>query len=390
MIVHHSSPVPVPSSDEQIPCSPTDSSLIPAGTVPPSPAPIQKILDLDQTRVTPSSICTPMNDPGSGTIGRPSSTKSALSDSLREAAVYFNEPLVRFPNSMSDYLPIDDYFAVPVKSEDSRQTSARGDLSEVESVENPSDYNQQRKTLVDLTNKEPNAIDVDKMPKEQAQLILEKGYHARIYRRADGQCRLRIKLLAFHPKDDNDGRWDDETPFKLAVHEEEKLVSRLSAVIRETRITSPSDSALDEVFATGKFPAYLDIDPNWDVAKDSQSINHSPTEMQKRDSTWGQHTGLYDGTGYGARSSSRPVTGVTETADVPCTRIPGAFTDHENEAPMIIRRLWDNTYPHSPNADSSVKATVADPTISAAQGQPESLLEDYEALQDMMNVRGNA
>jgi hypothetical protein len=232
---------------------------------------------------------------------------------------------------------------------------------------------------------------MENTPEEKAQLILEKGYHARVYRRADGQRRLRIRLLAFDPDDgDDESRWDTETPFRLAALEEDKLASQISAIIRETGITSMSHGRIDEAFAAGKLPAYLDVDPDWDVAKDSQSHLHSPTTTtRKRDSTWGQHTGLYDGTGYGAGSSSRPVTGVTETADIPRTRIPETFIDHENEAPVIIRRLCDNTYPHIPGTDSHVQATAAGPATSEAQERPQSDLDNYKVFQGMLNPRSN-
>ncbi|KAI4922773.1 hypothetical protein J4E90_001207 [Alternaria incomplexa] len=361
LYVHHSSPVPVPSPYEQIPQSPADSSLILDGTVPPSPAPIQKILDSEKTMVRSSP---------------------AYTHGLREAAVYFNEPLVRFPNPGSEYLPIDDCFSLPAKSEDLGQTSAREDPSGVDHVDNSPVYNKPDKPSEDATTEVSNATNTDRTPEEHAQLILEKGYQACVYRRADGECRLKINLLAFCHEDDDDCEWNIKTQIRFAAAEEEKLASQLSAIIRNVGLTSMSDSELDEAFATGKLPANLDVDPSWQVVEE--------VNMGKRDSSWGEHTGLYDGSGYGSSSSSRPVTGVTETADVPHTRIPGAFVDHENEAPMIIRRLWDNTYPHSPDTDSPVKATVADPAISAAQEQHNNPLQDYEAFQGMLDLGGSA
>ncbi|KAI4711728.1 hypothetical protein J4E89_003170 [Alternaria sp. Ai002NY15] len=383
LYVHHSSPVPVPPSYEQIPQSPADSSLIPDGTVPLSPAPIQKILDSEKTMIHSPPAYTQAYEPSLEAMRKPASTKSALSDSLREAAVYFNEPLVRFPNPGSDYLPIDDCFSLPAKSEDLGQTSAREDPSGVDRIDNSPVYNNPDKPSEDATTKISNETNTDRTPKEHAQLILENGYQASVYRRADGECRMKIKLLAFcNEDDDDDSGWNNETPIRYAAAEEEKLASQLSAIIRDAGLTSVSDSELNEAFATGKLPAYLDVDPSWHVAEE--------VKMGKRDSSWGEHTGLYDGSGYGSRSSSRPVTGVTETADVPRTRIPGAFVDHENEAPMIIRRLWDNTYPHSPDTDSPVKATVADPAISAAQEQHNNPLQDYEAFQGMLDLGGSA
>ncbi|KAI4632867.1 hypothetical protein J4E80_000226 [Alternaria sp. BMP 0032] len=382
LYVHYSSPVPVPSPYEQIPQSPADSSLIPDGTVPPSPAPIQKILDSEKTMVRSSPAYTHGYETVSEAIKRPASTKSALSDSLREAAVYFNEPLVRFPNPGSEYLPIDDCFSLPAKSEDLGQTSAREDPSGVDRMDNSPVYNNSDKPSEDATTEVSNATNTERTPEEHAQLILENGYQACVYRRADGECRMKIKLLAFCHEDDDDSEWNNETLIRHAAAEDEKLALQLSAIIRDAGLTSVSDSELDEAFATGKLPAYLDVDPSWHLAEE--------VKTGKRDSSWGEHTGLYDGSGYGSSSSSRPVTGVTEMADVPRTRIPGAFVDHENEAPMIIRRLWDNTYPHSPDTDSPVKATVADPAISAAQEQHNNPLQDYEAFQGMLDLGGSA
>ncbi|KAI4643621.1 hypothetical protein J4E93_006632 [Alternaria ventricosa] len=382
LYVHHSSPVPVPSSYEQIPQSPADSSLIPDGTVPPSPAPIQKILDSEKTMVRSSPAYIEAYEPGSEAMKRPASTRSALPDSLREAAVYFNEPLVRFPNPGSDYLPIEDCFSLSAKSEDLGQISAREDPSGVGRMEDSPVYKNPDKPSGDVITEVSNANNTDKTPEQHAQLLLEKGYQASVYRRADGECRLKIKLLAFCHEDEDDCERNSETSIRYAAAEEEKLASQLSAIIRDAGLTSVSDNELDEAFATGKLPAYLDVDPSWLIAEE--------VKMGKRDSSWGEHTGLYDGSGYGSRASSRPVTGVTETAGVPRTRIPGAFVDHENEAPMIIRRLWDNTYPHSPDTDSPVKATVADPAISAAQEQHNNPLQDYEAFQEMLELGGGA
>ena len=124
-----------------------------------------------------------------------------------------------------------------------------------------------------------------------------------------------------------------------------------------------SDDKLDKAFAAGKLPAYLDIALDEGNAMVVQSHLHSPTEVGKHDSTWGQHTGLYDGSGYGAGSCLQPMTGVTEMADMSSTSIPGAFSDHENEAPTIIRRLWDKIYSHGLDTEFPGQATVGDAAI---------------------------
>jgi phage-related tail fiber protein len=153
---------------------------------------------------------------------------------------------------------------------------------------------------------------------------------------------------------------------------------------------STSADKIDEAFAAGKLPTHLDVAMDGCNAKNEQSPLHSPTKVRKRDSTWGQHAGLYDGSGYGTGSSLRPVTGVTETSDVPCACIPGAFSDDENEAPTIIRRLWNNTYPHGLDTNFPGQVTVVDAAIPEAQEQSESHIKDYEAFQGMLHPRGNA
>lgn len=372
--------MPVPTSENQNLRSLVDSSIIPFGTVPLSPAPIQRILELDQTETPHSPTYIPAYKLDSEMMRRPASAKSALSDSLQGAAVYFDEPVLSYEDfELNDLLP-DECTTHSGNSEEVRQRLACEEPSWAHRTMNLLDYkvdDEEDGARGGATNEALSAADVNNTVEEPAKLILGKGYYARAYRRADGKCRLKIKLLASDPEDGDDGpEWDDEMPFRFAEAQEDELVSELGTIIRANGIVSTCDDKFDEAFTAGKLPAYLDITLDEDNAKNVQSLIHSPTKIRERDSTWGQHIGLYDGSGYGARSSSRPVTGVTETTDVPCARIPGAFTDDENEFPTIIRRLWDNTYPHGLDADFPGRVTVSDPAIPEAQEQPESHLEN--------------
>ncbi|KAG9192094.1 hypothetical protein G6011_10828 [Alternaria panax] len=390
--VHHSSPVPVPTSAKQKVPSSVDSSLIPFGTVPLSPAPIQRILELDQTETHPSPLSILAHDPASGTMRRPASTKSVLSDGLQGTEVYFDEPVVSYDSDLNDLLP-DECFTQTDNIKESRQIIACKEPSWIHGSEKSLDHKtnaEQDGAQGSAIYRASNAANVNKTAEEHAKVILDKGYYARAYRRADGKCRLKVKLLASDFKDgDDDAKWDNEPPFRFAGPQGDRLALELGVIVRGNGMISISDDKINEAFAGGKLPAYLDIALDGDNAKNAQGRLYNPARTRKRDNIWGQHTGLYDGSGYGAGSSLRPVTGVTETADVPRIRISGAFSNHDNEAPTIMRRLRDNTYPHSLDTDYPGQATVDGAAVSEAQGQPESHFKDYKAFRDMLDPHGN-
>ncbi|KAB2106147.1 hypothetical protein AG0111_0g5847 [Alternaria gaisen] len=392
--VHRSSPVPVPTSEKRNLQSSVDLSLIPFGTVPLSPAPIQRILELDQTGSPPSPTSILAYNPDQETMKSTASTKSALSDSLHGAGIYLDEPVVSHDDLELSHLLPDESLTKINNTEESRQSPACEEPSGVHRMEDSSTHKTDDEQICirgSATNKALNAADVNKMIEKQAKVILDKGYHARTYRRADGRCRLKIKLLASDSEGgDDNAQYDNEIPFKLVGPQADRLVSELGSIVRENGMVFISDDKLDKAIAAGKLPAYLDIALDESNAMVVQSHLHSLTEVGKHDSTWGQHTGLYDGSGYGAGSSLRPVTGVTEMADVSSTSIPGAFSDNENEAPTIIRRLWEKTYRHGPDTDFLGQAIVGDAAISKAHEQPESHFKDYKPIQSMLDPRGNA
>ncbi|KAL1800434.1 hypothetical protein ACET3X_000776 [Alternaria dauci] len=369
--VHHSSPVPVPTSEKQHQRSFVDSSLIPFGTVPLSPAPIQRILELDQTASPPSPTSSLVCNPDSEMMRSTASTRSAFSGTLHEAGIYIDEPIVSYDDLELNHLLPNEAFTTVDNTEEPRKTLVGEEPSVVHRLENTSDHkidDEQVSTQGSSTNIAPDATNVNKIVEEHARAILNRVYHAKTYRRADGECRLRIKLFTSEPEDGNDDRGDDETPFEFVGSQADRVVSELGAILQKNGIMAISDDKIDEAFAAGKLPAYLDIALDEDNARIAQSHLHIPTKVEKRDSTWGQHTGLYDGSGYGAGSSFRCVTDVTEMTDVSPTRIPGTSSDHEDEVPTIIRRLWDKTYCHGLDTDFHGQATAGDAAISKCAG----------------------
>ncbi len=62
MFVHQSSPVAIPNSTKPEISShtPARSSILPSGTLPDSPAPIQAVLALDATNIPPSPVSSPL------------------------------------------------------------------------------------------------------------------------------------------------------------------------------------------------------------------------------------------------------------------------------------------------------------------------------------------
>jgi hypothetical protein len=165
------------------------------------------------------------------------STKSAVSDSLHGAGIYLDEPVVSHDNLELNHLLPDESLTKTNNTEEPRQSPACEEPSGVHRMEDSSTHktdDEQVCTRGSATNKALNAADVNKMVEKQAKVILDKGYHARTYRRADGRCRLKIKLLASDSEGgDDNAQCDNEIPFKLVGPQADILVSELGSIVRE-------------------------------------------------------------------------------------------------------------------------------------------------------------
>jgi hypothetical protein len=194
-------------------------------------------------------------------------------------------------------------------------------------------------------------------PEENALAILGGNYYARIYRRADGKSRIRIKpiSISLDPEDDDyDPTGENSVQVIWARSEQdfstaEKMILNLGDFVAKNEDIAKDkiqDLLLKEVLATGQLPEFLDVDLEWDQKKEVKSrvIKRAKTRVHKdhdADSPFRKHTGLYDGTGYGRGSSasaSRPATTAAETV-TPCTDVPGSFPSDEVESSKIERKL---------------------------------------------------
>jgi hypothetical protein len=108
------------------------------------------------------------------------------------------------------------------------------------------------------------------------------------------------------------------------------------------------DFVLRQALANDELPEFLNLDLEWDPKKKLESRVYSPAKMQERghnvDSPFRNHTGLYDGTGYGGSSSSasRPATAVVELTTpmtTPGADIPGCYPNDEAERPKVEEKL---------------------------------------------------
>jgi hypothetical protein len=194
-------------------------------------------------------------------------------------------------------------------------------------------------------------------PEENALAILGGNYYARIYRRADGKSRIRIKpiSISLDPEDDEyDHTGENSVQIIWARSERdfstaERMIPSLGDFVAKNEDIAKDkiqDLILKGVVATSQFPESLDVELEWDQKKEVKSRVIKRAKMRIHedhdvDSPFRKHTGLYDGTGYGRGSSasaSRPATAAAETV-APCTGVPGSFPSDEVEISKIEGKL---------------------------------------------------
>ncbi|EOA82854.1 uncharacterized protein SETTUDRAFT_95654, partial [Exserohilum turcica Et28A] len=299
--VHRSSPVPIPSSENQQYHLFVSSSVIPAGTVPSSPAPIQKILDLEETENSLSPMLEPANklEPGRMRLPTPPPVEDSLPDSVQAA--------------------MEHYYAVTPDSEDEHPSG--------KNTAEPSQERQdvQQSTVDEVTERLDDHCLVANKTKtstiENALVIIGKNYLVKVFHRGD--CQRRIEITAYDGHEDGA---DDELEHILARREEdfaaaEDIMSRLDSFVvhnKDMLDNGGMEMVLDEALAEGLVPKWLDLDLDMTGTKKLQSRVYKAAKMQKRESVWGQHAGLYDGTGYGAGSSSRCSTATDGSTGAAC------------------------------------------------------------------------
>lgn len=103
----------------------------------------------------------------------------------------------------------------------------------------------------------------------------------------------------------------------------------------------------------------------WD---DPEIASEDGCQLQRRRSTWGRHTGLYDGTGYGG-----------ETA--PTTPRPSMSDNTEDETEGT-----DLTVPEEAAPGAAALEIAAEPVKASAASEAESAVDGKETLQDIIRA----
>lgn len=126
----------------------------------------------------------------------------------------------------------------------------------------------------------------------------------------------------------------------------------------------------------------------------TQSARQRQAEMDRRMSIWGHHTGLYDGTGYGRKSSSRPSTSTEENTEISVTtgtsrgsapRTREVSKEDNNGNVAVERKFASFT-----SGDSDTLATVMRAYAAYEDGEvssitEEDIAEDLDLANRMMN-----
>lgn len=347
--IHRSSPMPVPSSDKQSLRSPIQLSVIPDGTVPSSPAPIRKILDLDPTEDSPSGIFSSCRVPDQIITKATAPVEKPLSDILRAAADYYQIPAIdgqEKPMSLGSITQ-----TVEIRQADSYTESwsawseyRRGLLDEFGEKSPPEDEvftkaGEETKDDAPSEARGEQEDGADTRPNMTALDLLRQKQRANIYRRADGKRQMQVRLAGSDAENADDPEWWDKTEAVSGGRNEdftaaEKMVSNLGVFVRNDEILVKAEGkelTPDEAHAVGKITAYVDIELEPASTEETESRMLQPANMEKRGSSWGAHAGLYDGTGYGSGPGS---------TSSPTTVINGTEVDHESL--VLVRSRINN------------------------------------------------
>ncbi|KAI0579587.1 hypothetical protein TUN199_02054 [Pyrenophora tritici-repentis] len=354
--IRHSSPVPVPAPNKQSLRSPVELSAIPNGTVVSSPAPIRKILDLDNnTEDSPSRVFGSCRVPSMIMLKATAPVKNPLSDMLRAAADHYLVPTIDAQEKPMSSESIAETIELRQTNSNTESWSAwseyrRGLLDEFDEKSPPKDEVPIEASKETANNEAVEVLDkqedgADARPNATALDLLRQKQRANIYRRADGKRQMQVRLTnadignadGFDRQDENEvvsaGRDEDFTAA-------EKIVSNMGVFVRDDEILVKAEGmelTPDEAHAAGRIPAYVDIDLE----------SSSPEELGKRGSSWGAHTGLYDGTGYGPGSTSRPMTAIN-------------VTEGDHESLMLVRTRANNLSTGTASSDTREYKDYAD------------------------------
>ena len=329
--IRRSSPVSVPSSEKQSLQSPAELSGIPNGTVPSSPAPIRKILDLDPTEDSPPKIFSSCRVPSQIMVKAKAPVEKPFSDILRAVADYYLVPTVEGQGKLTSSESIAQTVELEEIQANTESWSAwseyRRGLLDGFDKKSPLEDGISTKASEDTKNEDQRAVrdwkkgGTSTRPNVTALDLLRQKQCANIYRRADGKRQMQVRLTGSDSDNADEPAWRGKTEVvSVGPNEDfiaaEKIVSNLGVFVRDNEIlvrTEGRELTPDQAHAAGKIPAYVDIELEPSRLEEMESRMLQPRVMGKRGSSWGAHAGLYDGTGYGSGSNSRPTTATNGT-----------------------------------------------------------------------------
>ncbi|KAI8936974.1 hypothetical protein NX059_006201 [Plenodomus lindquistii] len=329
VIVHHSSPITVPSSSRQdTPFSiPIGPATLPVGTVPTTPGPFQWALECDATKKTPSpvfsssvalnciegSIPTPM--PGTNLTFEdihPDVVPGSSSPKLSEASLgYFD-------------IPVDDRRKTHVEFDQAQYNCAAARRASAEVLKDL--IHDLDATTIDQPDVEIQHV-LRKKPTFSCQGADRVGIKPAIVRGADEEIADEAHMEGIEHI-----VWDDETT----------MTNETGEVVPATDYALSADQ-----LATGR------------------STEDSDAELEHRLQAWHTYAGLYDGSGYGGDNESTISRPSTSTYDTMETAPSSADT-----ASVTAAKRKNST------TNSGHKATKA----------PSQASSDHETLEDVIRA----
>ncbi|EUC37074.1 hypothetical protein COCCADRAFT_2028 [Bipolaris zeicola 26-R-13] len=342
----YSSPLPIPSSENQNPQSFDLPSAIPDGTIPSSPAPLRRLLDQDQNEDYPSPMFGPAFDLDLTCVD----LLAPLQDDMQEP-----HQIQGTSQEMTGIVQAAaEHRHVPTRSSESEQSNT----DNITELVNDRRFMQGDSTVHELTEKfdqhclDTNASTTD--PSNNVLMIIGKDYVLRVFHNGDLKRRIRIAVYNGHAYAPN-----NESEMIFARREEdfaaaERILPELDRFVvlnRDKLGNTNRELVLDEALAEGILPEWLDLDLDMESTERLHSRISNAGKRQNRESTWGQHAGLYDGTGYGTGSSSRSSTAAETGMDDTCRYVEKG--NPEDDIADILPGVYEKTYPCRSTPDSS-------------------------------------
>ncbi|KAH7552479.1 hypothetical protein BM1_08430 [Bipolaris maydis] len=342
----YSSPLPIPSSENQKPQSFVSPSVIPDGTIPSSPAPLRKLLDLEQNEDFPSPMFGPAFDLDLACVD----LLAPLQDDVQEP----HQIQGTSRETTEVVQAATEHHHVPTKGPESEQSST----DNTNDLVNDRRFMQEDPHVHELTEKfDQHCLNTNEGmtdPSDNVLMIIGKDYMLRVFH--NGDLKRRIGITAYNG---HGYAPDNESEMILARREEDFAVAerilpelgRFVVLNRDMLGKTNRELVLDETLAERILPEWLDLDLDMESTEQLHSRVSNAGKRQNHESTWGQHVGLYDGTGYGTGSSSPSSTTAETGMDDACHYVEKG--NPEDDVADVLPGVYEKTYPFRSTPDSS-------------------------------------